>query len=81
MLCCSILILGAKSLEYKGEMYVAFTVPADGLAPNGAKPSAGAVLSSELDIISSKFLGLSIFVNHLSPDRCQTIIWTNACYC
>ena len=37
------------------------TVPADGLAPNGARPSAGTVLTIKLDVSSYTFLWLWLF--------------------
>ena len=37
-------------------------MPADVLAPNGARPSAGTVLTSKLDICSSRFLRLPWFL-------------------
>ena len=44
----------------------AITVPADVLAPNSARTSAGTMLTTKLNIFSSKFLWLSIFFHHLS---------------
>ena len=41
------------------------TVPADGLAPSGARPSAGTVLTEKFNIFSSKFLRLSMILHHL----------------
>ena len=41
------------------------TVLADGLAPNGARPSASTVLTKILDIFSSKFLQLRMILYDL----------------
>ena len=35
---------------YIQDMNVVITVPADGLAPNGARPSAGTMLTTKLDM-------------------------------
>ena len=43
---------------YTGPKFVT-TAPADVLAPNGARTSAGTVLTEELDTFTSKFLKLS----------------------
>ena len=40
--------------------YLVITVPADGLAPNGARPSAGTVLITKWYMILSKYFQLSI---------------------
>ena len=45
------------------------TVSADALAPNGARPSAGTVLTEKLDMFSPKFLRLLVIpYNHNGPD-------------
>ena len=42
---------------YMGPSFVC-TSPADALAPNGARPSAGTVMTSKLHMFSTKFLWL-----------------------
>ena len=37
------------------------TVPADGLAPNGARPSTGTVMTEKLDICWFKSFGFQLF--------------------
>ena len=45
------------------------TVPADGLAPNGARPSAGTVMTVTLYMSSSSFHWLSMpLCNFIGPD-------------
>ena len=45
-------------------------VPADGLAPNGARPSAVAVLMIKLDMLHFKFLLILVIMRHLCwPDH------------
>ena len=46
---------------YTGANFVT-TVPADGLAPDSARPSAGPALNEELNMFTSKFLWLSIIL-------------------
>ena len=40
------------------------TVLADGLAPNGARPSVGTMLTEKLDMFPFKFLRLSMITAH-----------------
>ena len=49
---------------YKG-LNLVITVPADGLAPNGARPTAGTVLITKLVMIFTKFLWISVIPNNL----------------
>ena len=50
----------SAGLIYIWETNFVTTVPADGLAPNGARLSAGIVLMIKLDILSSKFLWIPV---------------------
>ena len=59
------------------------TVPADGLAPLGARPSADTLLTETLQVffkvsslVNRVIIG-SGNVNDLSPAWCQAIIWIN----
>ena len=65
------------------------SAPGDGLAPKGARPSAGTLLNTKLDMISLTHWGRVTHIcvskltiigsdNGLSPRRRQAIIWTNA---
>ena len=54
------------------------TVPADGLAPYGARPLAGAVLMIKLNMFSAKFLWIPVILLSLSTDdiqNCDKISW------
>ena len=44
---------------YKCALYLAITVPADGLAPNGARPSASTMMTTILDNICLQEMGRS----------------------
>ena len=47
---------------YMQELNSVIIVPADVLAPNGARPSASMVLTKHLDMCSSKFFKLSVIL-------------------
>ena len=49
------------------------TVPADGLAPNGARPSTGTVLTTELQVFCEIYIGDPGHSNW--PRKCRDIPW------
>ena len=53
--------LSSAGPVYKRDPYLVITVHADVLAPNGARPSAGTVMTTKSDMFSSKFLWQSWF--------------------
>ena len=53
-------------------------MPADALAPNGARPSAGTVLITKLDMSSCKFISWPVFLYHLcGPHNAIQNSWRN----
>ena len=53
----------------------AITVPADVLAPNGARPSAGTVMTTELFMVPSNLPQLSIILNKVLLSRWHHSKW------
>ena len=59
---------------YAGSVYIqdtnlVITVPADALAPHGARSSAGTVMATQLDVFSTKCVCLEVMLRYLSwPD-------------
>ena len=71
--CCRSLRPYVNSL-YAGSVYIqdtnlVITVPADALAPHGARSSAGTVMATQLDVFSTKCVCLEVMLRYLSwPD-------------
>ena len=61
LLKCSSDILYAYSQDF----ILVIIVPADGLAPTGARPSAGTMLTTKLHVCSSKLLKLPMILNDI----------------
>ena len=55
------------------DQILVITVPADGLAPNGARPSAGAVLTATLDMLASKYLWLMARLSDTTRCKIQDV--------
>ena len=54
---------------YIRDSHLVITVPADGLAPRGARPSAGTAMATQLHTFSTKYHSLEVMLRYLSwPD-------------
>ena len=63
------LITSSAGPVYIRDPHPIIAVPADVLAPNGARPSAGTVMTGQLNIFLMKFLWLEVFLSyHFWPD-------------
>ena len=66
--------------------YLVITVPADGLAPNGARPSAGTVLTIQSDMFFQSWFAYQIFwkcfwwINDIFKTA-NEIFWSNPAIC
>ena len=52
-------------IYYIQDLNFVVTAPADGLAPNGARPSAGTVMNEDWELYSSTFLWSSTILHHI----------------